>query len=79
MRTLSEPSFSVIFTMFFGFLKATLLALVLIVAVLIVGQSRVAPVSVNLLTAYALEFAVHTLSPLRPFFPQPYTPHLNIE
>lgn len=79
MKTLSHPSPAIFFTLFFSLLKAALFTLFFVVAVLIIGQSRVAPVSVHLLTAYAMQYAVHTFKPARPFFPQPYAPHLNIQ
>ena len=77
MRTFAEKSSSVFFTMFFGFLKGVLAALVIVVAVLIAGQSRVAPVSIHLLTAYATEYVVCTFKPYRHFFPEPYLIDLN--
>lgn len=77
MRTLSEQSAGFFFTTFFGFLKAVLVALFIVVAVLITGQSRVAPVSVNLLTTYAMEYAVYTFKPYRYLFPKPYLIDLN--
>lgn len=72
MRTLAEQSSSIFFTVFFGFLKTTLAALLVIVAVLVAGQSRVAPLSVNMLTTYAMEYAVATFKPYRHLFPEPY-------
>lgn len=77
MRTFAEQSCSVVFTLFFASLKAAFLALIVIVAVLVVGQSRVAPVSVNLLTSYAMEYAVNTFKPYRHLFPEPYLIDLN--
>ncbi len=77
MRTLSEDSISVTFGMFSTFLRAILAALVVLVIVLIAGQSRVASVSVNLLTTYAMEYAVATFKPYRHLFPEPYAIHLN--
>lgn len=70
--TFAQQSARVVFRMFFAFIKAVLLALVVIVAVLVAGQSRVAPVSVNLLTTYAMEYAVATFKPYRGYFPEPY-------
>ena len=58
--------------MFFTFVKTVWVALLLIVGVLVVGQSRVAPVSIHLLTAYATEYAVHKFKPYRGYFPEPY-------
>ena len=70
--TFAEQSAAIALRMFFAFVKAAIVALVLIVGVLIAGQSRVAPVSVNLLTAYAMEYAVATFKPYRGYFPEPY-------
>lgn len=75
--TFAEQSAAVALRMFFAFVKAAFVALLLIVGVLIAGQSRVAPVSVNLLTAYAMEFAVNTFKPCRGYFPEPYLIHLE--
>lgn len=70
--TFAEQSAAVVLRTFFAVVKAVFVALVLIVGVLIAGQSRVAPVSVNLLTAYAMEYAVATFKPYRGYFPEPY-------
>lgn len=75
--TLAQQSAAVTLRMFFAFVKAVFVALVFLVAVLIAGQSRVAPVSVHLLTAYAMEFAVNTFKPYRGYFPEPYLIHLE--
>lgn len=75
--TFAEQSAAVALRMFFAFVKAAFVVLVLIVTVLAVGQSRVAPVSVNLLTAYAMEFAVNTFKPCRGYFPEPYLIHIE--
>ena len=70
--TFAEQSAAVVIRTFFALIKAVFVALILIVGVLIAGQSRVAPVSVNLLTAYAMEYAVATFKPYRGYFPEPY-------
>ncbi len=70
--TLTEQSAALAFKTFFALVKASFVALVLIVAVLIAGQSTVAPVSVNLLTSYAMEYAVTYFKPYRTYFPEPY-------
>ena len=75
--TLAEQSAAIAFKTFFAVVKATLISLVLIVVVLVVGQSTVAPVSVRLLTTYAMEYAVTYFKPYRGYFPQPYTLNLN--
>lgn len=75
--TFTEQSACVAIGMFFAFIKAVFVALVLLVGVLIVGQSHVAPVSVNLLTAYAVEYAVNTFKPYRGYFPEPYLIHIE--
>lgn len=73
----AQQSTSVAIRTFFAFVKAALGALLLIVAVLVAGQSRVAPVSVNLLTTYAMEYAATTFKPYRGYFPEPYLIHLE--
>ena len=70
--TFTEQSVSVVLRTFFACVKAVFVVLVLIIGVLIVGQSRVAPVSINLLTSYAMEYAVSTFKPYRGYFPEPY-------
>lgn len=75
--TLAEQSASFAFKTFFALVKATLISFVLIVGVLVVGQSTVAPISVRLLTTYAMEYAVTYFKPYRGYFPQPYTLNLN--
>ena len=63
--------------LFFGALKIVLVLLVLISGALILAQSTVAPVSVRLLSAYGMEYAVEKLKPVRPFFPEPYVVHID--
>lgn len=69
---LAEQPISIVFRVFFACLKALLIVWVLIVAVLFACQSRVAPVSVRLLTTYAMEYAVTHFKPYRVYFPEPY-------
>ncbi len=75
--TLAEQSAAIAFKAFFAFVKAMFVALVLVVAVLVAGQSTVSPVSVRLLTTYAMEYAVAYFKPYREYFPEPYA--LNFE
>lgn len=75
--TLTQQSAAIALRMFFAFVKATFVALLLVVGVLVAGQSRVAPVSVNLLTTYAMEYAVNTFKPCRGYFPEPYLIHIE--
>ena len=75
--TFAQQSAAAALRMFFAFVKAVFVALVLMVAVLAVGQSRVAPVSIHLLTAYAMEYAVNTFKPYRGYFPEPYLIHIE--
>ena len=70
--TFAEQSATLALRTFFAFIKAVFIGLVLIVAVLAAGQSRVAPVSVRLLTTYAMEYAVKSFKPYRGYFPEPY-------
>lgn len=51
--------------------KTAVILCVLVGGAFIAGQSAVAPVSVRLLTAYAMEYAAGTLKPVRRFFPEP--------
>ena len=76
---LAEQPVGIAFRILFACLKALLIALVLIVAVLFVCQSRVAPVSVRLLTTYAMEYAVTHFKPYRVYFPEPYKMKLDKE
>ena len=71
-KTFVQEAAAMVFSTFFAMVKSLLVALVLIVAVLVAGQSKVAPVSINLLTAYAMEYAVATFKPYRGYFPEPY-------
>lgn len=75
--TFAQQSAKIAYKTFFALVQAALLSLLLIVAVLIVGQSTVAPVSVRLLTTYAMEYAVTYFKPYRGYFPQPYTVDLK--
>lgn len=70
--TFTEQSARLAFNTFFALVKGMLIACVLIVAVLVAGQSTVAPVSVKLLTSYAMEYAVASFKPYRGYFPEPY-------
>ncbi len=75
--TFSQESARIALYSFFAAVKGLLLAVVLITAVLIAGQSKVAPVSVHLLTTYAMEYAVSTFKPYRGYFPEPYLTKFN--
>lgn len=70
--TFAEQSAAVVLRTFFALIKALFIGIVLIVAVLVAGQSRVAPVSVQLLTTYDMEYAVSSFKPYRGYFPEPY-------
>ena len=59
-------------SLFFFTIKMVLVVLCLFVAILIVSQSAVAPVSTRLLSTYAVEYALHKVKPYRVYFPQPY-------
>ena len=73
----AEQSTAIAFNTFFAFVKAVFVALVLIVAILIAGQSTVAPVSVKLLTTYAMEYAATYFKPYRMYFPEPFAPNFK--
>lgn len=62
---------AVVWTLFFGVMKTIFIVLVFVVGTLVASQSSVAPVSVRLLSAYGMEYAVALLKPVRPLFPQP--------
>ena len=68
----AKQSARIVVKVFFAVVKMMFIALVLVVGALILAQSSVAPVSVRLLTSYALEYAVYTFKPVRPYFPAPY-------
>ncbi len=70
--TLAEQSVRMAIGTFFALVKTGVIGLVLVVAVLVAGQSTVAPVSVRLLTSYAMEYAVSSLKPYRAYFPEPF-------
>ena len=71
-QTFAEQSASFAVQTFFAFVKAVFIGLILIVAILAAGQSQVAPVSMRLLTTYAMEYAVASFKPYRGYFPEPY-------
>jgi hypothetical protein len=71
-KTLGEESAEIALGAFFALLKAILIALVLLVAVLVTAQSTVSPVSVRLLTTYVMEYSVARFKPYRGYFPEPY-------
>lgn len=73
----TTQSVAVAIKVFFSLIKMGLISLVLIVGVLVLSQSSVSPVSVRLLAMYGLEYAAHTLKPLRPYFPEPYVVELE--
>lgn len=75
--TLAQQSAKIAFGMFFVLIKTFLVSLVLVVAVLVICQSTVAPVSVRLLTTYAMEYAVASFKPYRSYFPEPYLIELD--
>lgn len=80
MRPVTEQEqkvFSLILRKVFFLIKALTVGLAVLIAVLILSQSAVAPVSVRLLSTYALEYATKTIKPYRHFFPQPYM--INLE
>ena len=64
---------AVVWTLFFGVMKTIFIVLVFVVGTLVASQSSVAPVSVRLLSAYGMEYAVSTLKPCRHLFPRPYS------
>jgi len=57
---------------FFSCIKTLVVVIVLVAGTLIASQSAAAPVSVRLLTAKGMEYAVATFKPYRHYFPEPY-------
>ncbi len=70
--TFAEQSAVFLFKGFFMLVKTAFILLALSVGALVAGQSSVAPVSLRLLTAYGMEYAVATFKPYRHLFPEPY-------
>ncbi len=70
--TFAEQSAAFLFKGFFMLVKTVFILLALSVGALVAGQSSVAPVSLRLLTAYGMEYAVATFKPYRHLFPEPY-------
>ncbi len=68
----ARQSAAVLFKAFFMLVKTLFVLLALTVGALVAGQSSVAPVSVRLLSAYGMEYAVATFKPYRHLFPEPY-------
>lgn len=68
----AKQAVKILLKSFFALVKMTFILLILIVGTLIASQSSVSPVSVRLLTSYAMEYAVNTFKPVRPYFPAPY-------
>ncbi|OUO57636.1 hypothetical protein [Candidatus Avelusimicrobium gallicola] len=68
----AQQSAAVLFKAFFMLIKTLFVLLALTVGALVAGQSSVAPVSVRLLSAYGMEYAVATFKPYRHLFPEPY-------
>lgn len=66
------PGIGFVWKAFFAVIKLAVVLFMLTVGVLVAGQSSVAPVSVRLLTAYGMEYAVSTFKPYRHLFPEPY-------
>lgn len=62
---------------FFLILKTLTIALFLLMGVLVISQSSVAPVSTRLLSMYAVEYAMYKVKPYRHFFPKPYMVNLE--
>ena len=67
----AKQSVNIVLKVFFAVVKMAFVLLVLVVGALIAAQSSVAPVSVRLLTTYAMEYSVSTFKPVRPYFPAP--------
>ena len=70
--TFAEQSAVFLFKGFVMLVKTAFILLALSEGALVAGQSSVAPVSLRLLTAYGMEYAVATFKPYRHLFPEPY-------
>lgn len=68
----AKQSVTVLLKSFFALVKIAFILLILIVGALVASQSSVAPVSVRLLTFYAMKYTANTFKPVRPYFPAPY-------
>lgn len=68
-----------LFSGFIFAIKSALIILCVLVIVLVVSQSSVAPVSTRLLSTYALEYTTQTIKPYRHYFPKPYMVNLEEE
>ena len=82
MQPLSRQQKMLSVWLFAGFaflIKSTLMVLCILIGVLVISQSSVAPVSTRLLSTYALEYATQTIKPYRHFFPKPYMIKLEKE
>ncbi len=74
---LAQQASRFIIQIIFSAVKLVAVLFVLVVSVLVAGQSSVAPVSVRFLTSRGMEYAAATLKPYRHFFPEPYL--INVE
>ncbi|MBQ7908267.1 MAG: hypothetical protein IJ311_02065 [Elusimicrobiaceae bacterium] len=82
MRPVTEQQkklYSLTLNGFFFIVKAVTVGAVVLIGVLILSQSAVAPVSTRLLSTYALEYTTKTVKPYRHFFPKPYMVNLEEE
>lgn len=57
---------------FFFICKTLTVGLLLFIAVLVISQSAVTPISTRLLGMYAVEYTAKTIKPYRHLFPRPY-------
>ena len=62
---------------FFFVLKTITVVLLILTGVLVISQSSVSPVSMRLLSTYAIEYTVQKVKPYRIYFPRPYM--INLE
>lgn len=74
---LAQQASRFVIQIIFSAVKLVAVLFVLVVSVLVAGQSSVAPVSVRFLTSRGMEYAAATLKPYRHFFPEPYL--INVE
>lgn len=82
MKSITEQQKTLAVTALKGFffvLKTITVMLLVLVGVLVISQSSVAPISMRLLSTYALEYTVQKVKPYRGYFPKPYMVNLEEE
>ena len=68
----TDGSAALLARLFFSAVKSLLVVFIFAGAVLVVSQSAIAPVSLQLLSSRCMEYAVATFKPYRHYFPEPF-------